>query len=216
MSPSTLTKDCPRCHAALALDVSQCHCGHKLDGDTGPDLVTQAEVLYETHLRARLQRTTRLARIAKVDLLRDPTNMAKKAQLNEMEKELLMLEKQLDLQSARIADARTAAQRSMDVTAIEAFRAAQSAKAEQSIELNRLQAALDESRASSASIAFSTAQAGRAANVVQERIGTQTCPNCNAAIGAGAARCACGHALRGNEDKEFLSADERSALRDNT
>src|SRR5688572_1267884 len=154
MSPSTLTTDCPRCHTALAPDAIQCQCGHVVAADdAGVDLVTQAEILYETHLRARLQRAMRLTRVAKVDLLRDPTNMAKKAQLREMEKETLLLEKQLDLQSARIADARAAAQQSqgdMAVTALEAFRAAQSAKAEQSVELNRLQTALEESRTTQA------------------------------------------------------------------
>jgi len=219
MSLSTQTKACPQCRAALTPDVTQCRCGHRLDNvetDVNQDLVTQAEVLYETHLRARLQRATRLTRVAKVDLLRDPTNMAKKAQLREMEKELVMLEKQLDLQGSRIADARAAAQRSMDVTAIETFRAAQSAKAQQSIEANRLQTALNEPR-TQASGAFSTAQAGRAAGVVQEKTGMQTCPSCNATVTIGAARCACGYELRGGkEDGEFLSTDDRSALRERT
>src|SRR5688572_12656517 len=125
MSLSTQTKACPQCRAEITPDVTQCRCGHRFantETDVSHDLVTQAEVLYETHLRARLQRATRLTRVAKVDLLRDPTNMAKKAQLREMEKELVMLEKQIDLQGSRIADARATAQRSMDVTAIETFR----------------------------------------------------------------------------------------------
>jgi hypothetical protein len=223
MSPSTLTTDCPRCHAALAPETTQCRCGHVLSAETadiGMDLVTQAEILYETHLRARLQRATRLTRAAKVDLLRDPTNMAKKTQLREMENETLLLEKQLDLQGARIAEARAAAQRSygdVAVTALETFRAAQSAKAEQSIALNRLQTALEESRTTQATGAFNAVQAGRAREVVQETAGMQACPNCSAAVKIGATRCACGYQFGGSQEgKEFISAEELSALRENT
>lgn len=223
--PSTaLTKDCPRCHVPLSIGTDQCTCGYLFVPATTPgvtlDLVTQAEVLYETHLRARLQRAMRLTRVAKVELLRDPTNVAKKAQLRQMEKEALLLEKQLDLQGTRIEEARAAAQRSsveLTAAAVEHFRAAQGIKAEQSLESNRLQRALDERTLSQATGAFNATQADKARNVVEQRQGIQTCPNCNAAVKIGLVHCQCGYRLRSaQDDKEFLSTDELTALRENT
>lgn len=222
MSPSAPTKDCPQCLSALPLKNTQCHCGHlfAVTDDIDMTLATQAEVLYETHLRARLQRATRLTRAAKVDLLRDPTNVAKKARLREMENELLLLENQIDLQGSRIADARAATLRSLGdngVTALDAFRAAQHTKAERSIELNRLQAALDESCATQVTGAFSAAQAKRAYDVVQETPGPQACPNCNAAMNSGTIGCTCGYQCGGSQDdKELTNAAELSVLRGNT
>jgi hypothetical protein len=200
----------------LGNNPTQCACGYLFTNATADtiDLVTQAEVLYETHLRARLQRAKRLTRIAKVDLLRDPVNAAKKAQLRELEKQVDALQQKLDAQNDVITNAREEvlanAQTVINaIASIETFRATQNAKAVQSMELNRLQAALKELAPTQPSGAFIAAQTRKADNVVQKMEKAQTCPKCDFPINTAAIRCQCGYrfdlarlenSLRGLED----------------
>src|SRR5687767_4374267 len=110
MSSTQLTMECPRCHTSVEKTATQCSCGQVFAAiaENTVDLVTQAEILYETHLRARLQRAKRLARMAKVDLLRDPISAMKKTQLRELEKQVQALQEQINAQNDVIAHARAA------------------------------------------------------------------------------------------------------------
>lgn len=200
MSSTLLTLDCPSCHTSLQSNSTQCQCGHRFTNvaDDTIDLVTQAEILYETHLRARLTRAKRLVRVAKVDLLRDPISASKKIQLRELEKQVHALQQKLDAQNDVITHAREAvlanAQTVVDaMTAIESLRATQNAKATQSMELNRLQTALHELSPTQPSEAFTAAQTRKADNVAQKMEKTQTCPKCDAPIISAAIRCQCGY-----------------------
>jgi hypothetical protein len=194
--PSTqLTTECPRCHTSLKSTSTSCACGHQFDDTI--DLVTQAEVLYETHLRARLQRTKRLARVAKVDLLRDPISAAKKAQSRELESQVRSLQEKLDAQNDVIAQARAAVLENAQtvlttISSIDALRANESVKAAQSMELNRLQAALNELSSAQPSQAFTETQTRKADHVAQKMEKAQACPKCGSPTTIAAVRCNCG------------------------
>src|SRR5207245_5407525 len=92
-SLSSLTKNCPHCHQAALAETEFCTCGHHFSADAGAilsssDLVVKAEELYESHLRARLQRAARTARFAKIDVMRDSRNQQKAQQLRDAEQEV--------------------------------------------------------------------------------------------------------------------------------
>lgn len=221
---SSATKDCPQCRALLAADAASCTCGHHFkatvsSGRPAGSLLAQAEELYETHLRARMQRAMRVVKLAKVDLLRDPGNPTMKIQLRDAEKEVKLLEAQLMVQIARVADAHAAergydepASAAADTQAPETFRATQAVKAEQSFELINLELAAERLRANQSTGVFKAIQAEKAR--AAERHATQNCPGCGLPVAIGVARCDCGYRLHNAESVgDFLSADELAALR---
>lgn len=229
--PPRLTKDCPQCHAPLALHTDVCVCGYRYDATLRPttaqpasSLLAQAEELYETHLRARLMRAQRGMKLAKVDLLRDPANPAKRAHVREAEKEVHQLETQLAVQAARVADARAAAERPQEETANaaapapETFRAAQSIQAQKSFELFNLELAaggphgIGQGRG-----VFKAHQAQKAEEALRTAVtDTRLCPGCGIPVAAGVARCDCGYRLdAAGDDGPFLSDEEFAALRGN-
>jgi hypothetical protein len=230
-SPSALTKHCPQCSAMLAEETTYCACGYRFNTEAQPEsnLVAQAEALYETHLRARLQRAVRTARLAKVDLLRDPRSPVKRTQLREMEKEVKALETQVMIQSARVADLRPAVThpnveaaplRAKPISSVESpdtFRAAQTVKADKTFELFRLQQAVEKLRSSQATSAFHALQTEKADEVAKQTSTINACPSCGAAVNAGVVRCGCGYKLIADADaaSDFLSAEEKAALRGN-
>lgn len=229
---SALTKNCPHCRSVLAQEIEVCGCGHKFSDKMSADmpsshLVAQAEALYESHLRARLQRATRTARFAKMDLLRDPRDPVKTNQLREAEKEMRLLETQLMIQSARVAEARANANNPpptpaftpaavMTTEAPEIFRAAQAIKAEETIEALQMQAATEQLRAAEATGVFKAVQAEKARTIAENADHARACPGCGTAVKAGTVRCACGYVLLGSSaTPDFISAEELAALRSN-
>lgn len=222
-STTSATKDCPQCRALLAGDAQSCVCGYRFEtpeSNRPTNLLAQAEELYETHLRARLQRAVRAVKLAKVDLLRDPGNPEMKRQLREAEKEASILETQIAAQVARVADVRAVAEiigpAPAAPEAAEAFRAAQATKAERSLDLVNLELAAERVRASEATAVFKAVQAEKARAVEQRTtsVAIHTCPGCGVPVTPGVARCDCGYRLQGADNSgEFLSADEFAALR---
>jgi hypothetical protein len=219
------TKKCPQCQSLLVADAAACVCGYHFEAApeaefTSSDLVTQAELLYETHLRARHQRALRAVKLAKIDLLRDPGDAAKKKILLEAEKEARTIAVQTELQSARVADARAAAsarRSEAPSTVVEApavFRESQTIRSETAISMLRLAAATEARRAHQASAVFHAAQADRAEVAAATVATPDACPGCGAAVAVGAARCECGfQLLASNDPGDFLSAEELAALR---
>jgi len=167
-----------------------------------PSLLAQAEALVETHLRARLQRARRELKLAKVDLLRDPSNAARKTHLREMEKQVRELETQVEVQVARVAEACAAAPPPSPPAAAvtetpeapEQFRATQAEKAEHGQDFVRLQLAAETPRASETTAMFSAAQAEKARTTAEPAAAEDQPPAPSA-------------------PSEFLSADELAALR---
>lgn len=218
---SSATKDCPQCRALLAGDATTCACGHRFEHNERPTstLLTQAEELFETHLRARHQRALRALKLAKVDLLRDPGSAVRKAQLRELEKDAQQLELQLATQVARVAEVRAAAEQTpVELSSTpttdteETFKALQAAKALRAFEVNRLGTAIEEHQGS-VSGAFIAAQAEKASHTERAAATPQTCPGCGNHLAAGIAHCACGYRLGQDASADFISVEEFAALR---
>ena len=161
-------------------------------------LMAQAEALVETHLRGRLQRARRELKLAKVDLLRDPSNSERKIFLREIEKQVRDLETQVEVQVARVAEACAVAPPSQPAAvtpaAPESFRASQAVKAEQGLDFVRLQLATETPRASETTAMFSVAQGEKARTAAEPATEAEAPPAPEA-------------------PSEFLSADELAALR---
>jgi hypothetical protein len=163
-----------------------------------PNLLAQAEALVETHLRARLQRARRELKLAKVDLLRDPSNAARKTHLREVEKQVRELETQVEVQVARVAEVSASLPPPVAVVreipqVPEQFRARQAAMAEHRKDFARTQLVSEAPRPSETTAMFSVAQAEKARSVV-EPTAAEPAPVAGAT-------------------SEFLSADELAALR---
>lgn len=235
LSASPLTKNCPRCRAILTAQTAHCACGYHFESDVtrerpSSDLVAQAEALYEMHLRARLRRAIRTARFAKIDVLRDPRNPLKTAQLRAAEKEVSLLETQVTIQSARAAEARAvttarpaqsafAPSIAVSVEAPESFHAAQTIKVEQASELLRLQLALEKLHSTQTTGVFTAVQADKAREVQQRAGAARTCSGCGNVVTAGTELCGCGYNLPAtgtNAGSDFLTAEEFAALRNVT
>ncbi len=226
-SLAPLTRSCPECRAALAAEATYCVCGYQFgtltQESSSADLVVQAEVLYESHLRARLQRAVRAAKLAHLDLLRDPRSAVKTEQLREAEREVKLLEAKIDIQCLRIAEARAAATRtepqtvtaaSPDTETPNTFRATQTLKAEQTFELLRLEQAMEKRRSVQTTALFHATQADKAREIVNSTDAMQACPSCGGATTIGATRCGCGYVLSDSATAaDFLTNEELAALR---
>ncbi len=215
---SPLTKSCPRCQATVVAEIAFCACGHHFGVDaavekSSSDLVVQAEALYESHLRARLQRAVRATRFAKLDALRDPRDPRKTTQLREAEQEVKLLETQLVIQTARTADARNAAV-SAPADPTQSFRTVQTIKADETFELLKLKAAA-ERFSTEANGVFHTVQTEKTRTLAPLPSEPQRCPGCSSVVTLGMTRCGCGYVLTTASDKisDFLSTEELAALR---
>ncbi|GEM_PF-2587967 len=226
-SAAPLTKNCPHCRAVLAAETHYCGCGHSFEtaataSQSSSDLVVQAEVLYETHLRARLRYSVRTLQLAKAERARDLRDAEKATRLRETEKEVKLFEMQLAVQSARVADARARSESRSTPAALanteppQAFRVIQTIKAEEKFELLRYQRVLNGTHATPAPSVFNAVQNDKARNIADPAMTTQSCPGCASAIAVGMTRCQCGFVLTGpgaEPVSDFISADELAALR---
>jgi hypothetical protein len=104
-------RTCPQCGALNAPDTVRCGCGYLCAAATpaGGDLVAQAEALYEYYLSTRLARAVKVAKVARMDLVRDPENPARANALKQAEDEVFVLQAQLASQAARAAQAQRGA-----------------------------------------------------------------------------------------------------------
>jgi hypothetical protein len=118
-SPVTTTrsifqKTCPACMVTLALDASDCACGHQFDHDNNDASLSseairlQAEELYENYLAARAEQASGAVMAAQAEFASDPTSAQKSQRVANLIQEAEAARAALTAQSARVAEMRKA------------------------------------------------------------------------------------------------------------
>lgn len=180
----------------------RCRTHHEPSDACSPGtLVTQAESLFESYLAARLLRARRNLSAAKVTLLRDPCNDAKREALLKAEAEARKLDVQLLEQARRVSAAREDARNqrvaaaspahASSAQATEDFRVLQAAKAGMSLSTN--------------------ARSSR-----QAQPDKRDCPRCGSHVSHETKACRCGYTFFPRKDivaEPFLSEEELAVLR---
>lgn len=185
----------------------RCRTNHEPAAPCSPGtLAAQAESLFESYLAARVLRARRNLSAAKVALLRDPRNAAKREALLKAAAETQRLDAQLLDQARRAAAAREAArnQRSAAVSAPSSPVVAISAQATEDFRV--LQAAKAGMSLSSA------AETEQNLHTPADR----ACPRCGLRAAGEPVACRCGYTFFPRQDagaEPFLSAEELMALR---
>lgn len=190
---------CPICKTIPDRESGRCRCpripGHHVPMPSlSPNLVSQAESLFESYLAARLVRARRALTDAKVTMLRDPRNRTKLQALRTAEVETEKLQAQLLDQSRRVAAAREQQERQASHEATEDFRTKQAAKADAVVEPRDA----DERKRLS-------------------RAEDRECPNCGERHRSDTSVCVCGYNFLAPDQnliaEPFLTAEEVAALR---
>jgi len=215
------TSVCPRCATTLLPGQSICSCGQAISssGASGDALLVQAETLFESYLLTRVRSAERALQAARVDLARRPTSANLSARVYELTRELKTAETRLSDQRLRTDSARQRAIHAADAStsAPEAFRQAQSAKADIALAHHQLERLREAVAAGEPAAQFDAKTAAHAERIMKNRDREATpCPACGLPLPGSASHCGCGYAVTRevqDPDSEFLSTEEIAALR---
>jgi hypothetical protein len=220
---NAVERTCPSCRSKVPASLARCSCGAVLDVDgssSGEGLVTQAEVLYESYLNARMQRAIKTLQSTRLALVRDPTHAKLIEQMREVMREIETLRAQIVAQSSRTEEARRKDAEDKKEPAVhgpaqqsvpdDAFRAAQVLRAEQAFRAASEAKRSETPHVPAADSAFNAAQAA----IAQRIAAADLCPVCRAEMGPDGRCRACGYARRpAATDQDFLTKEEIAALK---
>jgi hypothetical protein len=201
------TPPCSICNTVPNPETGQCRCPRPSDrwapgtALSSSTLVTQAESLFESYLAARLVRARRTLTTAKVALLRDPRNQAKRDALRAAELETHRLHSQLLDQKRKSAETRERTARSAGPNTAVASREA-----------------TDDFRLAQAVKAETAYRSGETPDgSPRSRPDDRDCPGCGERLPGDALVCACGYRFASTEKgpiaEPFLTEEEVAALR---
>jgi hypothetical protein len=169
-------KTCPSCATQVPIDSGTCSCGHVFVAPVEPGVSVgedagEDEELFRAYLSARIEQAVSSLETERAILAADPKNFDKAYRVMRALHDVQALRAQL---SAHGGSAPAAAPPSADV--------AQTGPATLSAEPSE---------------AFRTAQAAKAARIMQQFEGTETkeCPNCRQTLPVNTALCLCGYAF---------------------
>ena len=111
---SIFQKICPGCMISLALDASECTCGHQFDHDdadatlSSEEIRVKAEELYENYLVARAEQAASAVMAAQAEFARDPVSSQKSQHVASAIQDSEEARAALTAQSARVAEMKKA------------------------------------------------------------------------------------------------------------
>lgn len=215
------TSVCPRCSAPLQPTQTICACGENIhpEGTGDGALLVQAETLYESYLETRVRGAERALQAARIELSRRPTSASLSTRVYELVRELKTAEVKLSEQRLRTDAARRmkTAPSEVSTSAPDAFREAQSAKADIALAQQQLHRLREAVAAGEPAAEFDAKTAAHAERIMKDQgRDTSPCPACGLPLPADASHCGCGYAvsrLTGESSNEFISTEEIAALR---
>lgn len=213
------TSVCSVCSATLSPGQDVCTCGAIINRQDTTDgaLLAQAEALYESYLQTRVRSAERALQAARFALSRRPTSASLSARVYELTRELKTAEARLSEQRLRADTVRRNASETPEAPAPDAFRQAQSAKAEIALAHHQLERLRETVAAAEPAARFEARTAAHAERIMKDhQRDTSPCPACGLPLPGSATHCGCGYAVSRaarEASAEFLSSDEIAALR---
>ena len=215
------TSICPRCSAPLQPTQTICACGetNHPEGTGDGALLVQAETLYESYLETRVRSAERALQAARIELSRRPTSASRSTRVYELTRELKTAEAKLSEQRLRTDAVRRDKTMPVEVSASapDAFRDAQSAKADIALAQHQLLRLREAVAAGEPAAEFDAKTATHADQIMKDQgRDTSPCPACGLPLPADASHCGCGYAVShvtGTSGDEFISTEEFAALR---